>query len=376
MRHVFAIVSILTAVSTGLAQPVQRPLGATVATFPLNALGSSLRELPDGRVLVVDSARRLLLLDSALRLVRVVAESPPGDLLVSPSQGMLIPYGRSGSLYLDGVRPEFAFVSDSGFAGQPQPLPRPGDVRNLWGRDGGIPGSDSAGNIVYAVNLLIPEQRVTWETVGDTAFLIAVNPSKAFTGNPATRGATPIVGVVERRLTTPDVRLRPVVPNDVWAIVDDAVVVFRASDFSVEKWTTDGRLIGHAMLPYKKIVLSETEKVRIVDSARTAQRRTMGQHAWPILVTSIVEPREVPDFLPPFLRNSAVAAADGAVWLIENLRYGIGDDHIASIVNVTNEFGTVRGRVLIPSGMAILGIGNGVVYLWRPYGELRKVRIR
>ena len=60
-------------VTRAVAQMPPRPLGKTVAAIPLNAWGSSVRELADGRVLVVDSMKRLVLLDSALRFVRVVA---------------------------------------------------------------------------------------------------------------------------------------------------------------------------------------------------------------------------------------------------------------------------------------------------------------
>src|SRR3954468_10839582 len=60
-----------------LAQSPVRPLDKPVASVRLNAWRTSVQELPDGRVLVVDSLKRLIALDSNLAFLKVVVDSIP-----------------------------------------------------------------------------------------------------------------------------------------------------------------------------------------------------------------------------------------------------------------------------------------------------------
>ena len=370
-----AVILIATLGAALAAQPAPRPLGPTVGTYGLNAWGTSLHELSDGRVLVVDSLTRLVLLDSSLHFVRVVIDSIPSQLRTPASMtGSLIPTPDGGALYVDGKRNMFAVIDAKGdVESEGHPLPRP-DVtlfRWLWG---GRTAADPAGRLIYAH---YPTRGPINFAFGDTAFLIAVDPFAPAYGDPQALPAKRIVALYEPRVTDSGA-LRPVQTNDAWAVVPRGIVILRAESNRAELRTFDGDSVFARPIDVPRIALSIEEKKRLVDSTQFRVRQaaeTLRTAPHESVITNVQTPERLPDVRPSYWMNSLVAGANGTVWFIENRPYHMNDSTVAQAIDPGSGLATVD-RLLIPPRMKILAFGKDAVYLWRPFGELTKVRIK
>jgi len=93
---------------------------------------------------------------------------------------------------------------------------------------------------------------------------------------------------------------------------------------------------------------------------------------------NFVEPSELPDYKPPFFANSAIADADGNLW-IRTIPTKATPGGGAVYDVVSRERGLVD-RVQVPAGRTIVGFApGGVVYLTSRDGEatvLERARAR
>src|SRR5439155_2227487 len=143
-----------TAGSPCMAQslPPVRQLGpiTAVAKEPLGAV-STVRHLPDGRVLVNDIlGRRIVMFDSTLSTVTVIADTTSataGAYGIRP--GGLIAYRGDSTLFVDPASLSMLLIDPNGKIARVMSAPRAQDVGFLVGGPFGNPGFDPNGRLVY-----------------------------------------------------------------------------------------------------------------------------------------------------------------------------------------------------------------------------------
>src|SRR5881275_3240825 len=132
-------------------RPPARPLGAALATSdPMGAI-SAVRQLPGGRVLVNDPARRrVVMLDSNMKLIKVVADTTPMTQNAYGARGGgLLPWHGDSTLFLDPASLSMLVLDGNGEIKRVMAAPRPDDVFSLVGGALGFPGFDARGRLVY-----------------------------------------------------------------------------------------------------------------------------------------------------------------------------------------------------------------------------------
>src|SRR6266513_1840774 len=140
--------------SSSLAQslPPVRQLGpvTAVAKEPLGAV-SSVRHLPDGRVLVNDIiGRRVVMFDSALSTVTIVADTTSATATAYGARpGGLIAYRGDSTLFVDPASLSMLLIDPNGKIARVMSAPRAQDVGFLVGGPFGSPGFDPSGKLVY-----------------------------------------------------------------------------------------------------------------------------------------------------------------------------------------------------------------------------------
>ena len=146
------LASLAAAHAGAQVQPPVRPLGAVVATSR-DTLGNvaHLRALPGGRLLVNDVARRrVVLLDSTLAVVRVVADSTSGTAeAYGQRPGGLIAYKGDSTLFVDPASLSMLVIDGAGAIARVMSVPRAQEVNSLTSISFGAPSLDAAGRLVY-----------------------------------------------------------------------------------------------------------------------------------------------------------------------------------------------------------------------------------
>ena len=89
-----------------------------------------------------------------------------------------------------------------------------------------------------------------------------------------------------------------------------------------------------------------------------------------------IDPKDLPDYKPPFFANSTRADAEGNVWIRTIPTRAIPG---GPVYDVINRQGELVERVQVPEGRTILGFGPGIVYLLSRNGtvvSLERARMR
>lgn len=217
-------------------------------------------------------------------------------------------------------------------------------------------------------------------------------------------------------MTRPMVDPLPVV--DDWVMLPDGTVAFiRGMEYRVEWVTTDGTKTSGPKIPFDWQRLSDEEKVTFMDSVKVARERLQAEMAsrggneaamtsmmggggpggaGPVIVTrqegraapprdgagggttvtrgpgatgpggfqmgplEFINPRDLPDYKPPFFSGAAKADLDGNIWIRTIPTRAIPG---GPIYDVINRQGELVERVQVPEGRTIVGFGAGVAYL-------------
>ena len=402
--------------------PPVRPLGpiTKVSTEPLSSV-AAVRQLPDGRVFVNDIiAHRVVLFDSSLVKAIVVADSTSATANAYGNRvGGLIAYRGDSTLFVDPASLSILVIDPAGKISRVISAPRPNDIGYLIGGPNGTPGFDSQGRLVYSTRV---SMRLTPPVPGqpslpelpDSSLIVRVDlvtrkmdtlggfriPKSKLS---ITQDANGVTGI--RPLSNP----LPLV--DDWAVeADGSVAVVRGRDYHVDWLSADGKWTSSPKMPFDWERLDDDRKAAFLDSARAvAQARVDSQQAaidkgttlpapppdpsgsgggggggyfefsvsrradisgasgpppsgrgQPIRLPPplFIEPKELPDYKPPFLAGATRADADGNLW-IRTTRITNG----RAIYDIVNRKGELIDRVQLPAFRTIAGFGPGVVYM-------------
>src|SRR6266568_8428010 len=292
-----AFVIAMVAAPLCLAQslPPIRQIGpvTAVAKEPLGAV-STIRSLPDGRVLVNDIiGRRVLMFDSSLATTTVVADTTSATANAYGVQpGGLIAYRGDSTLFVDPASLSMLLIDPNGKIARVMSAPRAQDVGFLVGGPFGNPGFDPSGKLVYRAPpnfaALAPRQvsgsRVPqFPTPPDSAAIVRFDLMTRKVDT-ATWFKTPKFNLNVTQ--TPDGGIRvvsttnPLPQGDDWALLPDGTIALvRTKDFHVDWFNPDGTITPSPKIPFNWERLTDEGKVAFIDSARVAieKARASGQ---------------------------------------------------------------------------------------------------
>ncbi len=275
------------ATSLSLAQslPPVRQLGpvTAVATEPLRAV-SSVRHLPNGRVLVNDIlGRRVLLFDSSLAGVTVVADTTSATAnAYGVRPGGLIPFRGDSTLFIDPASLSMLLIDPNGKITRVMSAPRAQDVGFLVGGPFGAPGFDPKGRLVYRAPpdfgaLARAAQAGLPPAPPDSAALVRFDLTTRKLDT-ATFFKTPKINVNVTRTSDGGMNVQttvnPLPQGDDWALLPDGTIALvRTRDFHVDWLSTDGTITSSPKIPFNWERLTDEGKVAFIDSAKIAMEK-------------------------------------------------------------------------------------------------------
>jgi hypothetical protein len=406
------------------SRPPLRQLGAAVATSEALGAVSSVQHLPNGHLLVNDPVRRrVLLLDSALKTVGVVADTTAATKSAYGSRGGgLLPFRGDSTLFVDPASLSMLVIDPAGKVIRVMAAPRANDVIFLMGGPQGNPGFDRKGRLVYRVMSFggrapggAPGQPFVPPTFPDSAPIVRFDlMTRKLDTATFVKIAAPRMNVVqnESRVSVTPI-INPLQEVDDWAILPDGTIAIVRRDYHVDFISSDGVKTSAPKVPFDWQRLTDSAKVAVIDSAKAQMERvraamiaggpaaaaTMmgaggpGGGGAPMIVTrtidgppprggpggapdgprpaggqvmnmpqlTFVAPSELPDYRPAFTNGSVRADAEGKLWVrvLPAKPTGGGPEY-----DVLDRAGKLVDRVALPAGTTIAGFGSGgVVYL-------------
>ena len=263
---------------------------ATASAVSTERLGiiTSIRELPDGRVLVNDvMRRRLLLMDSTMKVVGVVLDSLSEVAnAYGPRPGALIPYRGDTTFFVDPASYAIVVLDAAGKIVRVRSVWRVQDLPYFTSFSGpyGVPGPDARGRIIYRIPAQAAPSRVRppagfpfFPDQPDSAFVVAVNLDTRrldTLGVIRTPKAERRIRQTADRSFTIDAVANPLPFTDEWAVLPDGTVAFvRGLDYRVEYLHPDGARTSSAKQPFDWQRLTDEDKQRLIDSVTVAQRK-------------------------------------------------------------------------------------------------------
>jgi hypothetical protein len=236
--------------------------------------------------------RRVLLFDSALTLVTVVADTTSATASAYGTRpGGLIAFHGDSTLFVDPGSLSMLLIDPSGKIARVMSAPRAQDIGFLVGGPFGAPGFDPSGKLVYrappnfqalfrapAANGLPPAPQVP-ESAAIVRFDLASRKLDT-----ATFFKTP--KIVMNVTRTPDGGVRvlpfmnPLPQGDDWALLPDGTIALvRTRDFHIDWLASNGTLSSSPKIPFPWERLTDSGKVAFIDSSRVAieKLRASGQ---------------------------------------------------------------------------------------------------
>jgi hypothetical protein len=417
------------------ARPPVRQLGTALVTSDALGAVSAVRQLPGGRVLVNDPVRRqVLLLDSTLKQVAVVADTTAATKNAYGSRGGgLLAYRGDSTLFVDPASLSMLVIDPAGKVTRVMAAPRAQDVQFLLGGPLGNPGFDAKGRLVYrmlsfpgAQRRPEPGQPPAPPVIPDSSPIVRYDLLTRKLDTAAfVKVAAPKMNVTQSEnggfIVLPIINPLPQV--DDWAVLPDGAIAIVRKDYHVDFVNADGTISSAAKVPFDWQRLSDSAKIAIIDSSRTAMERMrtsmaagggggtritiggpgpdgpggggppggapmiimrMGDGPAPpqrgaapggapggapasdairasIPQPSFVTPSELPDYRPAFTAGSVRADAAGKLWVrvMPSKPVAGGPEY-----DVIDRSGALVDRVALPAGTVIAGFGEGgIVYL-------------
>jgi hypothetical protein len=276
--------------------PQVRQLGpvTSVAKEPLGSV-SSVRALPDGRVLINDIVgRRVLMFDSTLSTATVVADTTSATASAYGTRpGGLIAFRGDSTLFVDPASLSMLLIDPNGKISRVMSAPRANDVGFLVGGPFGNPGFDAQGRLVYRAPPNFAAFRPPqggggnrlpqFPTFPDTAALVRYDLATRKVDT-VTFFKTPTVKMNVTQSPDGGVRvtstMNPLPQGDDWALMSDGTIALvRTKDFHVDWLNADGTVTASPKIPFQWERLTDEGKVAFLDSAKVAieKARASGQ---------------------------------------------------------------------------------------------------
>ncbi len=373
----------------------------------------SVRAVAGGRVLLSDAGhRRLMMLDSALRVTRVVLDSVAGTPNYYGARGApLIAYVGDSTVTFDFQAGTLLLIDPNGQVARAMAVP---DARAISAMAGSAAWVDPLGRLTYRgvgrsglggagrSPLLVTMDDDGLKSNADSVPLLRANLQERTTDTLAA-----LKNFHARRVaidSSSGMRAivqysNPLQNGDEWAMLaDGTVAIVRGHDYHIDFITRSGEHRSAAKLPFAWKQIEPSEKQRILDSARlrdstdrlsrtntvaglptrsttppmgTARNGRGGGAGGGAEVTPgfvpgarsmFVSANELPDYYPPIRSGAVRADLDGNLWILPTTSSASRNGEL--VYDVVNGKGELHERVRVPLGKVIAGFGpRGVVYL-------------
>ncbi len=338
------------------------------AEFPesFDQIGA-LRELPGGKVLLVDlGPKSLILADFKSGQQTAVGRNGqgPGEYQFP---GALIPYLGDSTLLVDLVSRRLLTVSADGKMGKTVPFP---DALQGLAQPR---GADRQGRIYLQASpfrigdgdgppATPPESTVVirWDRSKNKIDTIAKVKIPATKMNASNSGGARIVMM----------RPQPYAPQDEWATTGDGRLgVVRVGDYHVD-WYGDRAARG-TPVRYDPVKVTADDKTQFMDALRNTRNRITVTNGGPGGGRELRPPEpsadefDWPEVKPPFRSRQVYASPDGQLWV---QRYTAARDSVPAF-DVFDASGNLAGRMTLPKGRQVVGLGQGTVYAVRTDGD-------
>jgi hypothetical protein len=330
------VLVMLAAVGAAFAQsgerdpgvPAPRALGPIVGRSARTFV-SVTRLITIGGVVFVHDARaregQLWLLDSSLTSSRLVLDPAEGALRRFRGDSALFhpidvtingPALRGSILTVAGTVARSAMIPQRDYVGCDV-----GDMDNTGWQSCAEPTKGDS-SLIMAVHF------AKWDV--DTIGRFATEPRTA-----APNGAWPVIGAA-----------------DAWTLFrDGTLAIARADDYHIELVTPQRAMTQGPRAPFVWRRLTDMDRERLLDSARSADQAAPRQYA---------AADDWPSHWPPF-RGPMMVDEDERIWVDE--RQPPGGDTV-SVYGIFDRNGRFMERVKVPASQSVLGFGaGGIVYL-------------
>lgn len=370
MRYAPQAAALLAILATGTAGSAQTvTMDAPDGVFPEDfSVVQTVRELPDGRVLVADPlGQALVVVDfgqgSADTLGRVgqgpeeyrqpdaVWPMPGGEtLLVDLGNGRLTRLGAD--LSFGDTRPytvgEFAPGRELVLA-----IPQAVDAEgHLYFRSMGRPGAGMMADSAWILRL-----DPTRDAVDSIAPYQLEARTRQSSGGPNNQNVS--------------IRQVPLSPADAWGVAPDGrVVVARVGDYHVEWIGVDGTVTRGPAIEWDEVRIGQAEKEQWANDRATAggglsmavtvQNGSMSMQAsrGGDSGGDDLDQYDWPDVKPPFYQGGIPVDPQGRAWIRRHVAAGA-----APMYDVFGADGSRVGQVALAEGRRVVGFGDGTVYI-------------
>jgi hypothetical protein len=279
------------------SRPPLRHLGAAVATSDALGAVAAIQALPGAKLLVNDPARRqLLLLDSTMKVIAVVADTTPATKAAYGTRtGGLLPFRGDSALFVDPNSLSMLVIDPAGKIARIMAAPRANDVIFLLGGPQGNPGFDAKGRLVYRAQSFGPPrggtagQPLQPPVIPDSVPLVRYDlltrklDTAAFVHSPA-----PKFNIVQtERGVSMTSTINPLPEVDDWAILPDGTIAIVRKDYHVDYIDATGQKTSAPKIPFDWQRLNDSAKMAIIDSAkaRMARMRAAGPGGGGLVIT-------------------------------------------------------------------------------------------
>lgn len=370
MRFV-SLVLLLTPLALSAQQVPTRALQKADAEFqePFDAL-FSLREIAPGKVMITDlGPKAVLLVDFAAGRQANVGRNGqgPGEYQFP---GDVHPYRGDSLVVADRVGRRALLLTPSGTVGRTIPYPEGlSGMPELRGADrqgrlyfqgspfGGAPGSglDVSETVPDSVPLL------RWDPATKRIDTLTKVKMPALKVN--------ISGTSNAR--TVMMRGQPYAASDEWSVTPEGrVAVVRTGDYHVE-WLGGAAPVRGAPVRYDRLRIADADKQTYLENMRTTRNRMTVRVGGPgpgdgssqnnSPPAPAASEFDWPEYMPPFPTRSTFLSPEGELWV----RRSVSARDSTPVYDLFNASGALSGRVTLPPGRRLAGLGKGVLYATR-----------
>lgn len=388
MRTPCVIALLASAALPAVAQLPTRTLSKPLAEYgePFSQI-AAVRELKDGRLLVVDSRDKLVQLVNlnANRAIKVGREgSGPGEYGL-PTQLFALP--GDSSVIFDPLNQRYLMVHPDGKPGatfrvgdEPSGPPRPsqgqrpegvGPVMRIGGLGFGMPrASDARGRLYFEGGGISmgPNGPVTADTAPivrydraskavDTLAWVQLPKNNASVKSSGSGG--------NQRMEIRIGNRTPYPARDAWTVLPNGtVVIARVGDYHLELVSPTRAVTRGATVAFTPVQVGNAEKQEYRDQSKNAGgisiSRTDGGSGGAQTRASTApppfeEPAEWPKAKPPFNSSGIFVTPTGEIWIARNRS---ASDPVPSY-DVFSAAGKLTGKVVLPKQTRVIGFGSG-----------------
>jgi hypothetical protein len=326
------------------------------------------RQLADGRVIVLDSHERtIVVFGNDGRVIRTLGRSGsgPGEFLMPSS---ILAVSGDSTLIRDGPNNRFLVITPDAVMG---------DILDLLGQPPGGPPpplgvamvrfADQRGHFYAQAQAILRRSGGEYQLIDSAAIerwtdRSAGRDTIAFIYVRHVPGTTAARGFVAYRAKD-----RPAYwTSPQWAVSSDGwLAIANDAPYRIDTIDPNGRRHFGEPIPTRPVRVTDAMKQRwCEDRGRPQPMLTSRRDGTPATVQMVRmpcdPPKAWPEFIPPFLPGAVSFAVDGSIWVNRTFEH---DNPVQ--YDVVSRAGRLVGRVRLPESRRLVGFGDGWVYLVR-----------